>query len=492
LCDTLNYFQTSLASLGKSIGLPKLPMPRDEDNDEVWEHYCSNDVDVAATAVDALIAFVRVNNLGPWQPTTASLAFSAYRSAHMKHKVLVHTYRPVIKLERECYYGGIVDTPVVDRKIDGPIYELDVCSMYPAVCRCDLPYHFVGWTYATSVGELERLSKDYHLAAKVTLETITDVYPVRLANGTYYPHGRYTTSLAHPELMEAIHRGQVQKVHQVSWYRRAPIFATYMDWMVEHKQAYGVQGNDAFRTACKLLANSLYGKCGQKTPRWVQWGRDALKILESVHGLPTGTLSAWYNNPPDLYLPEEVIHLTGIRDGVPVRDIYGVVELKIGDWESRDSCPIIAATVTSYARVLLRNLQRIAGNGHWFYSDTDSIWVDQTGRENLLADGQLQSDVLGFLSLRSAHDWLTVHSPKDYETPDMVKRKGVRPNAEEISPGTFRQLQFPGAKTQILDGLDGGVYVRHLVKSLHRTITRCVVMADGNTRPLVFPDELPD
>ncbi len=499
LIDTLNYYKCPLKAVGRAVGIPKAEMPLQEETDDAWERYCRNDVDITAAGFDALIRFVRDEQLGPWQPTIAGLAFSGFRSRFMTHKVLVHDRPQILKLERAAYYGGIVDCPRVGTVIEGPLYELDVCSMYPSVCQNNLPTRLLGSGRGLTTNDLSKLLRTRHVIADVTIETRQATYPCRLKGGVYYPHGTYRTTLATPELSQALHAGHVRRIHFAAWYVADPVFRDYSAHFVAGKERYKGEGNEAFSTLCKYMANSLYGKTGQTSPVWREWGRTALRLLECDNNLPEGALSAWYDRPPDLYHPEEVVILPGIVSPIEVRDLWGFVELRVGEHESRDSCPAIAATVTSYARCLLRGYQAVAGAGNWFYSDTDSLWTNERGRRNLENSGCVSSGVLGKLDVKRdsdgkeiVHARLIVHGPKDYETDQVRRLKGVRATAEPTADGGWCQLHFPTALGQIRDRRPGGVFVRQVVKHLRREFRRLHVGRGGATRPLVFTKELPE
>lgn len=491
-CDTCNYYRVPLKKLGKAMGVPKLPMPAYEESDDIWEGYCRNDVDIAARSVDQLIAFNRQHMLGPWQFSVAGLSFSAYRSAFMEHKVLVHSYRSSLVLERRAYYGGIVDTPRVGVRIEGPIYEMDVCSMYPHVCRENLPAKYLFESTRMGVAAIQQHAESRIVFADVELSSPDVPYPVKLKRGTYFVVGQFRTQLAHPELLEAIRLGHVKHVHRVAVYTAAPIFRKYMEFFVALKVRYRAEGNDAFDWITKMFATNLYGKTGQTTPRWEEWGEQSLQNIEDRWGLPPGSLENWYHKPPTMYEMEEDYSFPQIPVPFEIRDYFGKVEIKIGDAESRDSCPAIAATVTSYARCLLRSYQRTAGPGHWFYSDTDSIWVDRTGRDRLESANCVRAGVLGFLDQKSVHDWLLVHGPKDYETNAAIKLKGVRDPRNPNPDGSYTQLQFPSAVVQTRDRVQNGVYVRHVTKYLRRELTKCKLGLGGHTSPLVFPTDNPE
>lgn len=491
LCDTINYYKCSLESIGKAVGRPKMTMPSQDESDEVWERYCMNDVDVTADGVDALIRFVRDNNLGPWQPTVAGLAFSAYKCRYLYPKVLVHDYEPVLQDERSAYYGGVVDTPRIGTVIKGPIYEMDVASMYPYCCLLDMPYQYVGTRRNPGRNQLYAYLDQYMCVAKVHLRTTTNTYPCRVAGRTYYPTGEYTTTLADPELRESVTNGDVESVDVVHLYNAAAIFHDYMTAFGDMKVKYDREGNDAFRTLCKYYMNSLYGKTGQMTPHWAEWGMESLRYLEKTHDLQPGTLAYLYGIPPSLYEPEEEYQIPEIGESVKVRDLYGVVEIQIGEYESRDSCPAIAATVTSAARCLLRRYQRIAGWGNWYYTDTDSLWCNAEGKKRLEERGCVSDGDIGKLVCKDPHDRMLIYGPKDYETDRIRRMKGIRSKAKQVGPSTFMQLQFPSALSQLKAGTKGGVFVKHVTKELRRSVDRVRLLRGGHTRPLRFPQEAP-
>lgn len=491
-CDTVNYYRCSLASLGKAVGIPKGEMPPQEASDREWEAYCKQDVHVTAAGVDALIRFVREEHLGPWQPSIASLSFAAYRSRFMREKTLVHCYKHVLRMERSAYYGGVVEVGFVGRVPASPVYELDVCSMFPAAARFDLPTRYKGYSERVGPRRLSSLLDEYSVVAEVEVATPTVQYPCRLKGGTYYPVGDYVTTLADPELRQALAAGHVRYVRRVAWYSRSAIFREYMEYFTGKKGEYRSADNLAFETLCKYYANSLYGKTGQLSPVWREWGPDALAQIEVDDGLPEGTLAYYADKPPDLYEPEEEYRFAQINRPFQVRNYFGVVEVRTRESEARDSCPAIAATITSAARVLLRSYHAAAGAGNWFYSDTDSVWVNAEGKRRLEDAGHVAPNVLGKLDVKGEHAFLHVHGPKDYETDRVVRMKGVRAGSKPEPDGSFYQLHFPGAKEQIKRATDGGVFVSDVKKTLHRLIKKCVVLPTGFTRPLRFPDENPE
>jgi DNA polymerase type B, organellar and viral len=533
-CDTVNYYHCSLSAVGSAVGTQKLPMPSQDECDSIWKTYCQNDVDIAAKGIDRIIEFVKRHELGPWKPTIAGLAFSAYRSRFMKYKVLVHSNAAILEMERKAYCGGAVDTYFIGRVPDSPVYELDVVSMYASQCMKDLPAVHVPMHHIPTTRELLSLADEFMLCADVEIETADYRYPFKTPDGTIYPIGRYRTCLAHPELMEALRRCHVKNVYKASRYTKKPLFKEYMQYFARLKSEYHNAENAAFETVSKYFQTNLYGKTGQTSPVWKEWGEKSLQEIEESNGLPKGTLEPYYTKPPDLYQLEQEHIFTWIdppakkgtaipprKIGLPtkprkvvvsVRNYFGQVEVQTTTVESWESCPIIAATVTSYARVFLRYCQCVAGVGNHFYGDTDSIWTNRDGYKRLTDSGLVDREVIGKLALERVHKYMVIYGPKDYETDYVTKLKGIRLYASDDvygddvaipvrhkgktlylhrSPdGGFRQLQFPTATQQLRRGDFGAVFVRHVIKHLNREIRACRVGSDGWTTPLVLPEDL--
>lgn len=487
--DTFNYCRMSLKKIGKALGFPKDEIPLDSRKDHQWEEYCRRDVEVTAKCVDTLIQFARTHDLGPWQPTLAALAFSSYRHRFMSHNVLVHTYTEPLQMERRGYYGGLVDTQYIGSVQDGEIHEYDVNSMYPWACLENLPT-----TIAQSFGSVGRqrldwLLRNYMAVADVTLRSERDRYPCRDGASVVHPTGTYRTVLPDAELRYAHEAGHIVTVNSITIYNSAPIFEEYMMYFHGVKQEYDKSGDDAFRFVAKIMMNSLYGKTGQQSPRWQPWNRRSLHMLERHHGLKPDTLAQYVNCPPIMTKPEDVYCFLNERITVNVRQYWDDIELNVGDHESRDSCPAIAACVTSIARRRLRELQNIPGHRNWYYSDTDSLWVNDTGRRRLEQSGVVDQDKLGALKYEKTHQRLTIYGPKDYVSDVVRKRKGVRPDVEPNGNNEYIQLHFPSVKSQLTVGYTEGCVLKLVKKHLYRDITACNVGPSGWTSPLQFPQQ---
>lgn len=489
--DSANYWRSPLAEVGAGVGRSKWPMPDQDDTDDEWLDYCMNDVEIVADAMDALTRHWREEGMGNWGVTSSALSFNCFRQRFMTHKVLVHDNKHALKLERDSYYGGIVDVNFVGAAPAGRVYELDVRSMYPSVCRDPLPTRLAGYSRRLGPEALKRLGEQYAVSADVTLYSTDETYPVRHGGRVIYPHGSYRTTLPGPELSEALRLGRVQSVHAAAWHHTTPAFRDCMDYWLAARAEANAGGDKCGEAICKVMANSLYGKTGQRSIIWERWGADAMRAVERAHGLPVGALAYVERHPPTLRRMEGT-YITAVQ-GVTlrIRDYWGYLEVQVDRGESRDSVPSIAAHVTSLARLLLREMQRAAGARHWFYSDTDSLWVDDVGLKHLCDLGHVASDTPGKLSVRHEYTSFIIHSAKDYVADGEVTLKGVRADAEWLDARTVRQDTYPGAVGMMENASKPGVLVRKVERGLARGVPGKAAGAAGWTRPITLDDACP-
>src|SRR5207302_10659290 len=98
--DSMNYYNCSLAELGRSVGITKLNMPEFTDPNGAWRIYCRNDVDILKAGMIDLIREWSAHDNGNWQPTAASLAWSNYRHKHIPESVVIHQHGNAKDLQR--------------------------------------------------------------------------------------------------------------------------------------------------------------------------------------------------------------------------------------------------------------------------------------------------------------------------------------------------------------------------------------------------------
>lgn len=457
--DTLNYFPVSLKMLGHGIGLEKLDMPGKGASEEEWTRYCQRDVDIITSAILTLREFVDTADLGNWQPTIASQAFTAYRHRFMPYQIYIHDRQKASDLEREAYYGGRAECYYIG-PLSEPLYMLDVNGLYPSVmARENFPCRLLGRLQPSFPAIRKSLLEGKAVIARVGLKTEEAFYPFRWGKRLLFPTGEFETVLATPELRLALDCGHVQDVIEALAYDTAPLFQSYVNEIYALRLAFAEKGNLGFAYMCKTLLNALYGKFGQRGRRWVskEWEGPVEYPHWATRNHATGQVEKW-------------------------RSVAGKTQMMELEPESFNSLPAISAEVTSYGRMALLKLINLAGPENVFYVDTDSLVVSQRGYDNLKP--LISETELGALKLAWQGDRAVFYSPKDYQLGAIIKRKGIRANAQEISPGVFRQDKFVGFAGLWQNGELDKQYVVKVVKRLKREYLKGLVEPDGRVTPL--------
>ena len=463
LVDTLNYFAGSLEAIGESIGIPKLPMPSCYDSQDTWNTYCRRDVSVIRDAFLAFREFVDAHSLGNFQSTLASQAFTAYRHRYLDNEILISGDEDSNRVEREGYYGGRVECFQLG-KVDGPLYCLDVNSLYPSIMAAELfPTRLWRARNRPEWARTLEYRDGSSLVAQCQLETDEPVYATRRDHRLVFPVGRFRSVLSTPEFDYALERGHILKVERLQVYDQDSIFRDYVETLYELRQAYQREGNETFQYMCKILLNSLYGKFGQNGQKW----QDAGVAMEPFTGI------MW----------EEIPDTGEIRK---LRYRLGRLQEMKREGEAENSFPAIAAHVTAYGRMKLWSLIQQAGRDNVFYMDTDSLIVTEAGYHRL--SDQIEPGVLGQLKVESVSPNGEFHGPKDYTLDDKHKAKGIKKSARQVAVNRWEQEKFVSWDYQISKGLDGFIPIQTISKTLHRVYRKGTVLPGGRVEPLVLKE----
>lgn len=442
--DTLNWWRMPLAKLGERLGLAKLPMPEPGASKLEWDTYCKRDVDVLRVTVCRWLDFLIKHDLGGFASTLAGQAFRTFRHRFMKHEIVIDCDDRALAVSREAYHGGRVECFKLGRQ-EGPIYAYDVNSMFAAVMRRRMyPTRLVGYYGRQSIDRWPRLVTDYSVVARCRLQARAPCYPVHTRNGLCFPTGDFEAALCTPEIRLALKRGELLDMRDIAVYEHKPIFTAYVNFMW-NKRAESQTANDTVEDwMFKHLLTNLYGKFGQ-----------------------TGLVYETQDHIADTRCMKYQIIDADSGKVYKCRQLGGLLQVMSSQGEARDSFPAISAHVTSYARVLLWELANHAGLEYLLYTDTDCLYVTEPGTHGLKRF--IDPKALGKLKLVGMWPWMQIHGLKDYELPNHVVRKGVRANAEQIGPNTFRQTQWSSLKGLVGLGDVTAPTRKQVVKVLART-----------------------
>lgn len=478
MVDTLNYFATSLASLATGMGLKKYTMPAMQKGSkitqEMWE-YAEQDVQIIVIAFLSLRSFVRDSDLGIMQPTLASQGMTAFRHRFMHHKILIHDDDLASSLEREAYHGGRTDA-FWRGPLQGPLYKLDVNSMYPSIMRTQKIAYWIENHFPKFDQEWwdRARSEDCAIVARCLLNTDDPAYGVVMDQKLMFPIGKFETVLTTPEIDYAEANGHLVSIGEFAYYKRDILFDLFVDFFHGQRLIYRSEGNAAFDYMSKILMNTLYGKWGQAGRRWE----------ESEHLLETSFVGAHGK-----HLIEDPDNPNGRP--IELRNRLGVTqELKRAP-ESENSFPMICAEITAYARIQLHTFIKTAGPENVFYCDTDSLLVNAAGYDRLAV--HLDANVLGKLKLEKTAEGAEIKAPKHYQLDSEKTIKGIKknaaigvPNVRGSSLTQYRQPMFRSWDYNLSRNQDGFIEVIPIVKTLSEINTKRIVRGNGPTYPIVL------
>ena len=459
-----NYFNMSVAKIGKSIGLPKLEIDFDDTSIDRLFEYCKRDVEIIYMAFSDYVNYITKNEIGSVGYTVTGTAFNIYRKSFMTKWIRIHAIPDITELERQVYYGGRCECFHIGYYDEGPYYKLDVNSMYPHVMVSNnYPYKLykVGTDLKPDV--LKMLKGKFSYAAHVTLDTNEPAYPYRLNDKLTFPVGTFDAYLTTAMTDYATARNHIKHIHKIAVYKHTPLFKSYVKFFYAEKLKYQAQGNDAFAYVCKIMLNSLYGKFGQRVPELV------------------------YQRDTDLADNYRELIYDADNDTRYVKQcFYGLEEMyKLHMQETNNSMPIISAQITDYARLYLWQLCLKAGMKNLYYVDTDSLIVNQAGYNKLKT--MLDKTEIGKLKTEGTSETIEIIGLKNYVFAGIHKLKGVPVKHEKLTPDTYEYKTFPGIITELREGIEKNYRIRTTVKTIKRVYDKGTITVTGKVKPYVLP-----
>ncbi|KKN15630.1 hypothetical protein LCGC14_0984170 [marine sediment metagenome] len=461
--DIMNWFVESLEKTGQRIGMPKIKIDFETCSDSELNIYGKRDVEIELENFKRFIKFLEDNSVARLCYTRASTAMAAYLLGHYHKKIYIHNNKEAIDLERKSYRGGRTECFCLGEFEDDNYFIVDVNSLYPFVMRNNrYPVKYKKILNHITLADFTSELATSQATAEVLIDTDEPVYAVK-HDRTIFPIGRFWVTLTTPELKYAIKHNHLVKIKQAVFYRGANIFKTYVDRFYGLRQRFKAENNPEYIELCKKLLNSLYGKFGQKAEEWRKIG-----------------------NCPDEPDRVEICFQVGYSGVKHIRYLLGEIFELVGYDECFNSFPAIAAHVAAYGRLYLFDLMKITGEGNYFYCDTDSLIINETGLLNL--QSQIDDSILGGLKIEETTNRVVIRGLKDYSTDSKTVIKGIRKNAVRLSEGVYEQQQWPSFKG-VLRGNDANVYKIHkIIKHLHREYTKGTVNEDGSISPFVLDE----
>jgi hypothetical protein len=367
---------------------------------------------------------------------------------------LIHTNQEAQELEIDGYKGGRTEAFFLGNVPADEITCVDVNSLYPFVMKNnEFPTKLVGIERFPTMKSLMKDMEKYLVIADVDLE-ISEPAIGKKGDRLIFPIGTFRSTITSPEIKLVLEYGRITKIHSYAIYAHAPIFQKWVDEMYGLRQKYKEEGNFAFQMMVKTLLNSLYGKFGQRVMEMNDLGDDKRK---------DGRYEFF-----DLdERKKKYIYVLGNK-------AWMTEQTRKASYDSNIS---IAAFVTAYARCYLWKLMTVAGKHNYFYADTDSLYVNIEGLNNLV--DYIDNKELGKLKIEGTANTMIIYGAKDYTFGDYTKIKGIKHDAVQITENSFEQIKFQRIKTAIIKGTLDKQIISKTTKVLKREYEKGTKGEDG-------------
>lgn len=457
LTDSWSWLPTALGTVGDAVAVRKPPLPEQAADRDTWAARCRADVVILETALLDLMTWWDAKKLGRWNISGAASGWNAYRHVPTPERVTIDPDPDKVKADRAAVHGGRRGTWVIGEHRAGPFLELDLAAAYPTVAA-ELPLP------KARTRPFDTLPLDtplvgghrWGVVAEVELETDVPRWPVKLAGRNWYPVGRFTTTLAGPEIAEARELGCLRRigpgwVHQLGYAMRP-----WAQWVLRVQGGLEPGTPAVARIVAKHWGRAVLGK-------WCARGFHRTELGPSPV-IGWGYEEGWNHSAG---LPGGVVDLAGQR--------WWVTETETGE----NSYPAVFAWVESYVRVRLSRAIEAVGPASMIQCDTDGMIVAARTLGTRAAHGALVApaglsraarcqwtvDALQPLTapltmrVKRTADHVQVIGPQHLWVDGVPRLAGVSSSAGLTGPGQATVKQWPSLSWQLRHGDPAG-YVR--------------------------------
>ncbi len=467
LVSSTNWFDQSLKSLGKVLGLEKMEVDFKNVTADKLKEYCKRDVEILVRLFQYYIVFIQDHDFGNMALTKASQAFTAYRHRFTDGSIFIHSEQKTHTLERAAYMGGRTECYFIGQCSDGPFVSLDINSMYPYVMqKFTYPCKLLRTAQSPTIKFIKEVIQSYGVIAKVTLNTPEAAYGVRYNHKTVFPVGNFVTHLCTEGLKYALERGHVTMVHEVAIYEMKDLFTEYVEYLHKLRRKYQREQNPVMELLSKYMLNALYGKFAQLA---------IINDKEDISG-------------SEDYSREVIFNLITGHNETITRMMNTQITQRV-EGEGKNSNVAIAAHITENARLLIWGIIKPVGTRKVLYCDTDSVKIRK--KDAHLITWPRSKFKLGALKVEHTSKELYIEGAKNYRTEQGRRIKGIPESAKEILPGVFSYRWFAGQITHLRKNIPVGVRVEDLTRTLKAEYTKGIIAPDGSVTPFYFllPDQ---
>lgn len=460
MTDTYTWCPVPLHRLGNLVGVDKPALPEEDDSREAWVTRCTSDVEITTAVVRQIIQFVRENELGNMQMSGAGMGYAMWRHKFLDSKILVHADSHAIEAEREAMHTGRAEAWRHGEYHDIRLTEWDLTNAYTRIARDhELPRKLVRYDPHPTLGRYKKWRNDWRVLMRCHVTTEKPVVPCHV-NGRYmWPVGEFDTTLWDCEIDLALKEGATIQPVQTWGYLKAPVMRAWAEHTLTVLDTAPADVPPLMLLWYKHQARATIGRCGIRYAQWEHLGDDWLGI--------TG------------------LSLAGQDDDSPATRLLhlgGQVWEETGKTEGRDSVPQLPSWIAARCRVTLWEAMTAAGLDHVYYTDTDSVIVDDEGDTAMrqLANSHPE---LGW-RIKGIYRSAEIHGPRQIIMAGQPRIAGVSKKAKRTGPGTFTGEVWRRTAGALQDFDAGAVRVDDHLWDITWSDPRREHLDEGRTAPI--------
>lgn len=451
IIDSLAWFPTNLANIGKAIGMDKPTLPGPDDSETEWFTRCRADVFILRKAWLDTLEWLRNEDCGNWKPTGAGQGFAAFRHKHLTHKILIHDDQEVREYERQAAWTGRAEPWRFGSLQGGPFTEWDYRCAYATIAGDSfVPTRFRGEVINPHINYVRGGREHRKYLSCVQVETETPTVPCHSDGRIVWPTGKFDTVLWDNELRLAIENGAKVTITRQWSYDATPALQAWSEWCLGLVDNRSGDVPPIARVLAKHWCRSTIGRFGSRFPSWEPFG-------ESRQATPR--LSGYVD-----WDTKEVGQLL---------EVGSKAFLSLGVQDHPQSVPQVMSWIMAECRVRLWHAMEVAGFENVVYVDTDSLIVDTAGNE------RLRVAELPGLRRKSEYRTLTVLGTRQLVENGTLKAAGVPRGAVRTGQNTWSGEAWSSMAASLSEGDLASVRVRERSVTLRDTDGRRI-NSDGS------------
>lgn len=464
VCDSWSWLPTRLADIGNAVGVRKPPLPAQDDTHANWLHRCRSDVAILSAAMLTLMDWWDTADLGRWSITGGAAGWNVMRHVPTGRRILVDPAPAKVAADRAAIYGGRRGQWRAGKLPAGRYSELDLERAYTTVCK-DFPLPYERMTAFSSLPTSHPwvTSDRYGVIAQVTVDTTVARWPVRIGRRVWYPAGRFTTTLASPEIAEAARLGCLVSIGPGHVHKLGYALRPWALWCLRAQADTTGAVPDVAKITLRHWGHTVIGK-------WAQRGFERVRLGDA----PTaewGFIDGWN-------------HHAGVKASIV--DFGGIRWQVSASGESDNSYPAILAFVESHVRVALGRALDVMGASLLVSCDTDGMLVNCRHPERVEAAALA---ALPFTLREKRHyRHVEVIGPQHAVLDGRRRFAGVPSSAEVQPDGTLHAWLWPKLAWQMTHSRTGTFTRPSQTYRIGGTYAPGWVLTDGTVRPVEARD----